>query len=109
MLCGTDMRRVLPPLTGLAMLAALVLVFLVVPTEADMGIVQRIFYFHVSSAWVAFLGLFLVAGASAVYRWNGAPTAYRLACARAAVGVVSCTLVLVTGSIGARPTWCVWW
>src|SRR5947207_384184 len=91
MLCGTDMRRVLPPLTGLAMLAALVLVFLLVPTEADMGIVQRIFYFHVSSAWVAFLGFFLVAGASAVYLWNGAPTADRLAYAGAEVGVVFCT------------------
>src|SRR2546425_5874399 len=72
MLYGTDMRRLLPPLTGLAMLAALVLVFLVVPTEADMGVVQRIFYFHVASAWVAFLGFFLVAGASAVYLRNGA-------------------------------------
>src|SRR5205814_593011 len=83
-----EMRRVLPPLTGLAMLAALVLVFLLVPTEADMGIVQRIFYFHVSSAWVAFLGFFLVAGASAVYLWNGAPTADRLAYAGAEVGVL---------------------
>jgi len=103
------MRRVLPPLTGLAMLAALVLVFLLVPTEADMGIVQRIFYFHVSSAWVAFLGFFLVAGASAVYLWNGAPTADRLAYAGAEVGVVFCTLVLVTGPIWARPIWGVWW
>src|SRR5437667_6508614 len=109
MLCATDMRRVLPPLTGLAMLAALVLVFLLVPTEADMGIVQRIFYFHVSSAWVAFLGFFLVAGASAVYLWNGAPTADRLAYAGAEVGVVFCTLVLVTGPIWARPIWGVWW
>src|SRR5213594_5111758 len=109
MLCGTDMRRLLPPLTGLMMLAALVLVFLLVPTEADMGIVQRIFYFHVSSAWVAFLGFFLVAGASAVYLWNGAPTADRLAYAGAEVGVVFCTLVLVTGPIWARPIWGVWW
>src|SRR5437867_13026185 len=109
MLCGTDMRRLLPPLTGLAMLAALVLVFLVVPTEADMGIVQRIFYFHVASAWVAFLGFFLVAGASAVYLWNGSPAADRLAYAAAEVGVLFCTLVLVTGPIWARPIWGVWW
>src|SRR6266571_2272636 len=109
MLCGTEMRRVLPPLTGLVMLAALVIVFLLVPTEADMGIVQRIFYFHVSSAWVAFLAFFLVAGASAVYLWNGAPTADRLAYAGAEVGVLFCTLVLVTGPIWARPIWGVWW
>ena len=36
-----------------------------------MGIVQRIFYFHVASAWAAFLGFFIVAGASAVYLWKG--------------------------------------
>src|SRR6059036_588081 len=103
------MRRLLPPLTGLVMLAALAIVFLVVPTEADMGIVQRIFYFHVASAWVAFLGFFLVAGASAVYLWNGARAADRLAEAAAEVGVLFCTLVLVTGPIWARPVWGVWW
>src|SRR5205809_6187825 len=109
MLCGTDMRRLLPPLTGLVMLAALAIVFLVVPTEADMGIVQRIFYFHVSSAWVAFVGFSVVAGASAVHLWNGSRAADRLAEAAAEVGVLFCTLVLVTGPIWARPVWGVWW
>src|SRR3989441_13138714 len=108
MLCATDMRRVLPPLTGLAMLAALVVVFLLVPTEADMGIVQRIFYFHVASAWVAFLGFFLVAGASAVYLWNGSPAADRLAHAAAEGGGLFCTLGLVTGPLWARPILGVW-
>src|SRR5256712_6050323 len=109
MLCGTDMRRLLPALTGLVMLVALAIVFLVVPTEADMGIVQRIFYFHVASAWVAFLGFFLVAGASAGYLWNGSRAADRLAEAAAEVGVLFCTLVLVTGPLWARPIWGVWW
>ena len=40
--------------TGLLMLAAIYMVFAWVPTEADQGIVQRIFYFHVPCAWVAF-------------------------------------------------------
>src|SRR5438477_3460419 len=109
MLSATDMRRALPPLVCATMLAALWLVFMAVPTEREMGIVQRIFYFHVASAWVAFLGFFLVAGASAVYLWNGAPTADRLAYAGAEVGVLFCTLVLVTGPIWARPIWGVWW
>jgi heme exporter protein C len=91
------------------MLAALAIVFLLVPTEAEMGIVQRIFYFHVSSAWMAFLGFFLVAGASAVYLWNGSRRADRLARASAEVGVLFCTIVLVTGPIWARPIWGVWW
>jgi len=103
------MRRVFPAVTCVTMLAALYLIFMVVPTEQQMGIVQRIFYFHVSSAWMAFLGFFLVAGASAVYLWNGSRGADRLAEAAAEVGVLFCSLVLVTGPIWARPIWGVWW
>jgi heme exporter protein C len=103
------MRRVLPWLVCVSVLVALWFVFMVVPTEREMGIVQRIFYFHVASAWVAFLGFFLVAGASAVYLWNGARAADRLAEASAEIGVLFCTLVLVTGPLWARPVWGVWW
>jgi heme exporter protein C len=103
------MRRVLPTLVFVAMLAALWLVFIAVPTEREMGIVQRIFYFHVASAWVAFLGFFLVAGASAVYLWSGSAGADRLAQAGGEIGVLFCTLVLVTGPLWARPIWGVWW
>jgi heme exporter protein C len=103
------MRRLAPALVCLLMLTALWLVFMVVPTEREMGIVQRIFYFHVSSAWVAFLGFSLVAGASAVHLWNGSRAADRLAEAGAEVGVLFCTLVLVTGPLWARPVWGVWW
>src|SRR5436853_7215574 len=109
MLSATDMRRSLPPLVCAAMLAALWLVFMAVPTEREMGIVQRIFYFHVASAWVAFLGFFLVAGASAAYLWNGSAAADRLAQAGGEIGVLFCTLVLVTGPLWARPIWGVWW
>ena len=90
------------------MLAALYLVFMVVPTEREMGIVQRIFYFHVSSAWAAYLGFFIVAGASARYLWTGSRAADRLAEASAEVGVLFCTLVLITGPLWARAAWGVW-
>jgi len=103
------MRRLLPASVFVTMMAALYVVFMVVPTEREMGIVQRIFYFHVASAWVAFLGFFLVAGASAVHLWNGSRPADRLAQASAEIGVLFCTLVLVTGPLWARPIWGVWW
>jgi heme exporter protein C len=103
------MRRVLPALVFVAMLTALWLVFIAVPTEREMGIVQRIFYFHVASAWVAFLGFFLVAGASAVYLWSGSAAADRFAQAGGEIGVLFCTLVLITGPLWARPIWGVWW
>jgi heme exporter protein C len=103
------MRRLFPLLVFVTMLAALYLVFMWVPNEREMGIVQRIFYFHVSSAWVAFAGFFVVAAASGVYLWNGSHTADRLAEAAAESGVLFCTFVLVTGPIWARPIWGVWW
>src|SRR5215468_10029706 len=106
------MRRLeslLPWATLVAVLVAQWLIFVRVPTEAQMGIVQRIFYFHVATAWAAFACFFVVAGASAVYLWRGSRGADRLALACAEVGVLFCTLVLVTGPIWARPIWGVWW
>ena len=50
---------ILPWLTGAAMTAAIVMVFLVVPDEREQGVVQRIFYFHVAAAWLAFAGFAL--------------------------------------------------
>ena len=53
---GRAVRLGLGFVTLALMLAALYMVFAYVPTEADQGIVQRIFYFHVPCAWVAFVG-----------------------------------------------------
>src|SRR5262245_57619982 len=87
------------------MVAALALVFLVVPTEAQMGIVQRIFYFHVATAQVAFGGFFVVAIASAIYLWKGSAAADRVALAAAEARVLFGTLVLVTRPIVAGRIW----
>lgn len=141
--------------------AALVLA----PTERTMGDVQRIFYYHVPSAWTAFLlfsinflasvyylakesefadrmvnGIVLVIaiaccvvpfvvkplpmgvepgaiactglGAAILYfgiRKYFAERADTLALVSAEVGVVFCTVVLVTGPLWARPVWGIWW
>jgi heme exporter protein C len=101
--------RVLPVVTTLTMLAALWCVFMYAPNERVQGIVQRIFYFHVNSAWAAFLGFFVAAGASGLYLWRGAVEHDRLAQAAVEIGMVFCTMVLVTGPIWARPIWGAWW
>jgi heme exporter protein C len=95
--------------TALLMVAALYMAFLYVPNEATQGIVQRIFYFHVPCAWVAFAGFGLVAIAGALYLWLGDRIWDDLGQAAAETGVVFCTLVLITGSIWAKPIWGVWW
>ncbi len=109
---GTErmrIERILGQVAAVAMFVALYLIFCVAPTEREMGDVQRIFYFHVPCWWVAYGGFFAVAGASAVYLWKGSPAADRLALASAEVGVLFCTLGLVTGPLWARPIWGVWW
>ena len=101
--------RVLPWLTCVLMIIALAFVFLYVPNERIQGPAQRIFYFHLPAAWNTFLGFFVVAGASAAFLWQGDRFSDLLAQASAEVGMVFCTLVIITGSIWARPIWGVWW
>ena len=79
------------------------------PTERTMGDVQRIFYYHVPSAWTAFCLFFTNLIASIVYLVTKKIKADALAVASAEVGVVFCTIVLVTGPIWARPVWGIWW
>lgn len=95
--------------TGVLMIAALYMVFVYVPTEAQQGIVQRIFYFHVPCAWVAFAAFGLVAISGIFYLWLGQQVWDDLGYAAAETGTVFCTLVLVTGSIWAKPIWGTWW
>ena len=97
-------------LVTLALLSyGLYMALVVAPTEATMGDVQRIFYYHVPSAWVAFLGFFVNAMASVWYLINRSQTADAIALSTAEVGVVFCTIVLITGPIWARPVWGIWW
>ena len=79
------------------------------PTERTMGDVQRIFYYHVPSAWTAFLLFLLNFVASVIYLIRRSTKADILALVSAEVGVVFCTVVLVTGPIWARPVWGIWW
>ncbi len=81
----------------------------VAPTEQTMGDVQRIFYYHVPSAWVAGMCFLVNFLASIVYLWRRNLNADALAAASAEVGVVFCTIVLITGPIWARPVWGIWW
>jgi heme exporter protein C len=77
--------------------------------DASGGPLQRIFYVHVPSAWVAYLAFGVVFLGSVAYlrtnerRWD------LLAHAAAEIGVVFTTLVLITGPIWARPVWGTWW
>jgi len=100
---------VLPWFSLATMVAALAMIFLYAPTERTQGIVQRIFYFHLSCALMAFLGFLVVAVAGGFYLRRSERLTDHVARAAAEVGMLFCTLVLITGPIWARPIWGVWW
>ncbi len=87
----------------------LYMALVVAPTEATMCDVQRVFYYHVPSAWTAFLCFLVNAIASIWYLVNRSQRADAIAVSTAEVGVVFCTIVLITGPIWARPVWGIWW
>jgi heme exporter protein C len=96
-------------LVAVLMPLSLYCVFRVVPNEVTMGAVQRIFYFHVPSAWVAFLGFFVVFVSSILYLATRRLLWDVVAHSAAELGVLFCSIVLFTGPIWARPVWGTWW
>jgi len=91
------------------MVVALYLIFLSAPDEKVMGAVQKIFYFHVPLAAVTFLSVFVLLSGAVGYLWTRRAGWDHLSIASAEVGLVFCTLVLITGPIWAKPAWGVWW
>jgi heme exporter protein C len=92
-----------------ALVAAVYVALLVAPAAVGESVAQRILYLHAPSAFAAYGCIFVVAAASAVYLWKRSDAADRVAVAAAEVGVLMCTLVLITGSIWGRARWGAWW
>ena len=91
----------------LAISTYLALVF--APTELVMGNVQRVFYFHVGTAWVGLLGFIAAALTGIIYlikkdmKWD------RVEVAAVEVSTMFFFITIVLGSIWARPAWNTWW
>jgi heme exporter protein C len=79
------------------------------PLEKTMGIVQKIFYFHVPCAWLLMLSTFVCAGGSLAYLFAGSERGDRLALCSAELGVLFGLCVMVTGPLWARAAWGVFW
>lgn len=96
-------------LSGLLFLAALGMVFFYAPLEAVMNYVQKVFYFHISNAWVGMLGFIAAAVAGVTYlvkkdmKWDIVEVA------AVEISLVFFFIAIATGSIWARPSWGTWW
>jgi len=105
------MNRVFPVLAIVAAVLFAAAPFIVAgtPNEATMGMVQKIFYYHVPAAMVMFIAAFVCGIASGMYLFKKNEAADRLASAAAELAVVFGLIVLVTGPLWARKSWGVWW
>lgn len=79
------------------------------PVESTMGLVQKIFYFHMPSAFIFLISAVVCGIASARYLFSGSVRQDRVAWAAAELVVLFGALTLVTGPLWARKAWGVWW
>lgn len=96
-------------LTFISISFSLFMIFIMSPIDIKLGEIQKVFYFHVASAWIAFFAFFVVCITSIMYLIKRDYKYDIIAAASAEIGVVFTTIVLTTGPIWARSSWNAWW
>jgi heme exporter protein C len=79
------------------------------PYESTMGLVYKIFFFHMPSAWIFLIAAIVSGVYSAMFLFGGKAAADWKAHAAAELAFVFGALALVTGPLWARKAWGVWW
>lgn len=105
------MRKLFVPALALAavLFASAMVLIGRAPYESTMGLVQKIFYFHVPSWVVMFLSAFVCGIASIVFLFTRRLRADALAAAAAEQAALFGLIGLITGPLWARKAWGVWW
>jgi heme exporter protein C len=105
------MKKLFVPLLALttAMFAYAPIMIANAPYESTMGLVQKIFYFHVPSWFAMFTAVFLCGIESAIFLFGKKPSADRVAAAAGEVAVLFGLMGLVTGPLWGRKSWGIWW
>jgi len=105
----SPLLKILTILSALFFLAALAMVFLYAPLEETMNYVQKVFYFHIATAWVGMLGFMAAAVAGVVYLLRHDRKWDLLEMAAIEISLVFFLITIMLGSIWARPVWNTWW
>lgn len=101
--------KILDYLSVIVLAISTYLALVYAPKELVMGEVQRVFYFHIGTAWTGLLGFVFAAGLGIAYlvtkdmKWD------ILEVAAVEISVVFFFLTIVLGAIWARPAWNTWW
>src|SRR5437867_4763542 len=91
------------------MVAAVAMIAYFAPEDADQGLSQKIFYFHVPIALTAYVCFGWGAWKALLHLWRKTPGADLESYVAIHQGVIFGALTLITGSIWARISWGVWW
>lgn len=94
---------------GALLCASIALIFFYAPVDADQGLSQKIFYFHVPIALTAYACFGWGALKALLHLWKRAPGADLESYVAVHQGVIFGALTLITGSIWAKISWGVWW
>lgn len=100
---------ILVGLNALLLLAALWVIFGYAPIDANMGIIQKVFYFHISSAYLMYLGWTTCAVASIAYLIKRGEKWDVLAKCAAELALVFALILLITGPLWGRVAWGAYW
>src|SRR5690554_6307270 len=100
----STLHRILLAISVPMVLVALYLTFIYTPVDTTLGVVQKVFYFHVGSAWNAFFAFFIVGVFSVLYLIKRQRIYDMIAKVSAEIGVVFTAIVLTTGPIWARSS-----
>ena len=95
--------------TAVLMVIATAMVFLYAPREVTMGEVQRVFYFHVPSAWVGMVAFAVTFVMGILYLRDGNPRWDRIGRSSVEIGLIFTITAGASGAIWARPAWNTWW
>jgi heme exporter protein C len=109
MILKNKLKTLMLVITAILILISIYLIFIYTPPHETMGDVQRIFYFHVASAWVSYLAFGVTFATGLLYlktkdlKWD------TIAFVSAEIGVIFCSIAIITGSLWAGAVWRVFW
>jgi heme exporter protein C len=112
MLKRLTLKKSIPVLNitaGTMMLVLLFTIFFFAPNELTMGNVQRLFYFHVGSAWTAAITFLVALVAGILYLRRPSKVLDTISLASVEIGIVFTTMTIISGSVWGRPAWNTWW
>jgi heme exporter protein C len=101
--------RTLNIVAFISLVISVLVIFFYAPVEQTMGNVQRLFYFHVGSAWAGSLVFFVALVCGVLFLRHPDKKWDTLSMASVEIGLVFLSMAVVSGSVWGKPAWNTWW